>query len=95
MCRGPEKSHLNHLTAGAGLKVSIQIMPVYIRHWALDNQAYRHKHELGILSLRCIGANGSTITHTGTGSGGPGWAKSGDGAAYVVPKWVGRMASKA
>jgi len=49
--------------------------------------------ELDILSLECVGANGLTIIHTGTGSGGPGWAKGGDGAAYVMPDWTGRMAS--
>jgi len=55
--------------------------------------AYRRKRELRILSLVCISANGPTIIHTGTGSKSPGWAKSGDGAAHVMPDWAGKMAS--
>jgi len=62
-------------------------------HWALDRWAYRRKHELGILSLECVVANGTTSIHTGTESIGPRWTKSGDGAAYIMPDWAGRMAS--
>jgi len=37
------------------------------------------KCELGILSLECVDANGPTVAHTGTGSGGRGWVKAGTG----------------
>jgi len=78
---------------GAGLKVCIYVMPVETMHWTLDRQAYRHTPDLEILSLECVGANGLTIIHTGAGNKGPGWTKGGDGAAYVMPEWAGRMAS--
>jgi len=59
------------------------------RHWT-DGHT-KCKRELGILSLECAGANGPTFIHTGTVSGDPDWAKGRDGAAYVMPKWTGRM----
>jgi len=34
------------------------------------------------------------ILHTGTGSGDLERAKGGGGSAYIMPDWVGRMASK-
>jgi len=39
----------------------------------------------------CVGANCPTIIHMGTGSGGLGSAKGGEGVAYVMPDWAGRM----
>jgi len=68
-----------------GLKLGIQAMPVLAKHLALDRRAYRCRRELGIMSLKCVGANESTVINTGTGSMGPGWVKGGDGAAYVMP----------
>jgi len=51
------------------------------------------KRDLGILNLECFDANGLTVIHMGTGSGGPGWAKGGDRAACVISDLAGRMTS--
>jgi len=40
-----------------------------------------------------VGADRPARIHTGTASGDLGQAKGGDGAAYVIPDWAGRMAS--
>jgi len=45
----------------------------------LDRRKYRRKRELKILILECVGANGRTIIHTGTGNGDPEWTKCGTG----------------
>jgi len=43
-----------------------------------------------------VGADGpACILHTGTGSEGLERAIGGDGAAYIMPDWAGRMASVA
>jgi len=62
---------------------------VHLQYWALLHWTGGHisTNVLGILSLKCIGAKGMTIIHTGMGSGGTGWA------AYIMPNWAGRMAS--
>jgi len=69
-----------------------------MRHWRLGSrQAIRRTHR----RIQCtdarkagVGADGQAgILHTGTESGGLGRAKGGDGAAYVMPDWAGRMAS--
>jgi len=79
--RGPENWHFSYLTAPAGQ------VP---REWA---QVYHCGGGAAALGLRGVGADGPTIIHTGTGNGGPGWAKGGDGAAYIMPDWAGRMGS--
>jgi len=40
-----------------------------------------------------VGIDGPAYIHTGTGSGGLGWAKSAGGATYVMPGCAGRTAS--
>jgi len=60
------------------------ILSVYIRHCVCMSVC---------LSMECVGANGPTIIHMSMGSRGFVWTKRGDGAAYVMPDWAGRMAS--
>jgi len=40
-----------------------------------------------------VGADGPANIHMGMGSGGLGRAEGGDGAAHIMPDWVGRMVS--
>jgi len=47
--------------------------------------------QAGRLSLGGVGANGSACIHTGMGIGNLGLEKGGDGAAYEMPDWVGKM----
>jgi len=55
---------------------------------ALHRWACTRKRDLGILSLECVGANGPTIIHAGTG------ALDGRGRGCLRnPDWAGRMAS--
>jgi len=42
----------------------------------------------------CVGDDRPAHMHTGAGSGVLGRANGGDGAAYVMPGWAGRMASQ-
>jgi len=59
---------------GRGLKYAYRQCPSRLGtgHWTVDRQAYRHKCELGILSLKCSDANGLAIIYVGMGSRGPG-----------------------
>jgi len=66
---------------------------VKTRHWALDRRAYRHRCELGILSLGCVGADGLALIHTSTGKWSHGWVKGEDGAAYIMLNLAGETAS--
>jgi len=65
---------------------TVQAIRVFGAHTGADKQC-TDAMEAG------VGANGPARIHMGSESRHLGRAKGGDGAAYVMPDWAGRMAS--
>jgi len=67
-----------------------------IRHWEVDRlQAHTHTGACRQCTIEAgVGADGSACIHMGMGSRGFGRAKGWDRAAYTMPGWISRTASK-